>query len=186
KARTLYREAIEKLRALGDERRVGGALTNLGALEQLAGDALEAKRCLTDALAMLSGKKNARDLTVLYANLSITQLSLGEISDAREAARAELRYALDLQDERNVAESMIHFGSIAARCGDIMRAARLSGYGRSRLESIGLAGYLADLPAAVSLERSLHAQLVPAELTRLTAEGAAWPRKQAIDEAMKV
>jgi predicted ATPase/class 3 adenylate cyclase len=185
-ARILYRQVIEKLRALRDERRVGGALTNLGALELIDGNALEAKGCLTDALAILSGKKNARDLTLVYGNLSITHLRLEDVSAAREAARAEMRYALDLQDDRCVAEAALHIASLAATCGDLCEAARLSGYARHGFESLGLGYYLATLPVAVALEKSLRTRLRPSDLDRCMAEGAAWSQRQAIDAAMKV
>jgi len=184
-ARALLREAIEMFRALGDERRVGGTLTNLGSCEFAAEDHAQAERCYAEALEILSRKKNAEDLVILYGNILINRLALGDVPGARDAGLAGMRCAREMGDERYIAELVLDLGSVAARSGRTSDAGRLFGYARNRLESLGL-GRIADVrESAERIKESLEARLDPAEIERLASEGAAWSEKQAIEEATK-
>ena len=185
-AKTLYCEALEVFRALGDERRVGGTLTNLGANENHSGDHEAAERTNSEALAILSRKKNVEDLVILYGNIVITRISLGDIAGARDAGRAGLRLARETGDERYVAELLLDLGSVAASCGQTAEAGRLLGYARSQLESLGLGRIPKHRESGGVIKEKLEALLETAEIDRLTSEGAAWSEDQAVERAMKV
>ena len=185
-ARTLFRKALEVFQALGDERRVGGTLTNLGSCESRAEKYAEADRCNTEALAILSRKKNLEDLVILYGNILLTRVALGDLPGAREAGLAGMRCARETGDERYIAELALDLGSVAAERGQTAEAARLFGYALSRLESLGLGRIALDRSSGIRVKESLEAHFDGAEIERLTAEGAAWSETQAIEEAMKV
>ncbi len=182
-ARALFREAIEMFQAHGDERRVGGTLTNLGPCEFAAGDHAQAERCYTEALAILSRKKNVEDLVILYGNILLNRLRMGDIQGARDAGLAGMRCAREMGDERYVAELALDLGSVAVRIGRTSEAGRLFGYARSRLESLGLGRIATTRESGERIKESLEARLEPAEIERLASEGAAWSERQAIEEA---
>ncbi|HXW76650.1 MAG TPA: adenylate/guanylate cyclase domain-containing protein [Candidatus Eremiobacteraceae bacterium] len=184
-ARALYRECLERLQALGDERRVGGLLTNLGALEITAGDFVQADRDYAEALSILSHKKNAEDLVIVYGNIVHTRALLGDLAGARDAGRSGLRLALEMCDERYTAELLLDLGSVAARAGRLAGAGRLFGFARRRFQSLGV-GPVEETRASFQItKKALDDGLEAAEIERLTAEGAAWTEKQAVDEAME-
>jgi len=184
-ARALFREAIEMFQAHGDERRVGGTLTNLGPCEFAVGDHAQAERCYSEALAILSRKKNIEDLVILYGNILLNRVAVGDIQGARDAGLAGMRCAREMGDERYIAELVLDLGSVAARSGRTNDAGRLFGYARSRLESLGLGRIAVTRSSAERIKESLDAKLEPAEIERLASEGAGWSEKQAIEEATK-
>lgn len=184
-ARALFREAIKMFKALGDERRVGGTLTNLGTCEYAAYDHVEADRCYAESLAILSRKKNVEDLVILYGNILINRLALGDIPGARDAGLAGMRLARETGDERYIAELVLDLGSVAAHSERISEAGRLFGFARNRLESLGLGRISSTRESALRIKEALDVSLEPAEIDRLASEGAAWSEKQAIEEATK-
>ena len=185
-AKALYREALDIFRALGDERRVGGTLTNLGANQNHAGDHEAAERTNSEALAILSRKKNVEDLVILYGNILLTRVWLGDIAGARDAGRAGLRFARETGDERFVAELLLDLGSVAANSDRMAEAGRLLGYATSRLESLGLGRIVMHRESGGVIRARLEALLETAEIDRLSSEGAAWSEDRAFEEAMKV
>jgi tetratricopeptide (TPR) repeat protein len=183
-ARALFREAIEMFQAIGDDRRVGGALSNLASCESVSENYPQADRYNAEALAILSRKKNVEDLVILYGNILITRVALGDIPGAREAGLAGMRRAREMGDERYIAELALDLGSVAARSGRTNEAARLFGFARNRLESLGLGRIAISRSSAEVIKETLDAGLEPAEIERLTSEGAVWSEKQAIEAAM--
>jgi predicted ATPase len=184
-ARALYRECLERFRALGDERRVGGTLTNLGACEIEADDIEQADRYYAEALTILSNKKNVEDLVIVYGNLVGTRVVLGNLEGARDAGREGLRLAMEMGEERYIAELVLDLGHVAASSGDLPLAARILGYARTKFDSLGVSPKEKTRVSFVLTTKALDDQLEPAEIKRLTAEGAAWSEKRAIEEAMK-
>jgi predicted ATPase/class 3 adenylate cyclase len=185
-ARALLREAIAILRALGDERRVGGALTNLGGTEFLAGDLLEAQRCYAEALEIISRRKDDRDLTILQGNIALNLIALDDIAGAREAARTALSHAIATRDEISVADTVLYLACVAARTDRMADAARLLGYSCHRYASAGLPQKVELFQPALWLAKWLGERFEASEIARLTSEGAAWPEKRVIEEALKV
>jgi tetratricopeptide (TPR) repeat protein len=185
-ALALMRDALARFRALGDERRVGGVLTNLGGTEFLAGDLLEAQRCFVEALDILSRRKNAVDLTILRGNISMNLIALDDISGAREAARAAMEHAIATRDEKYVADIALYLACVAARSDRMAEAARLFGYARHQYESAGLPHKIEVFQPGMWLTKWLGDGLEAPELARLTSEGAAWPERRAIEEAYSI
>ncbi|HXW76288.1 MAG TPA: adenylate/guanylate cyclase domain-containing protein, partial [Candidatus Eremiobacteraceae bacterium] len=137
-ARTFHREAVVKFRALGDERRVGAVLTNLGGTEFLAGNYAEARRIFADALEIIARRKNIRDIAILQVDIAFNLVPLGDIAGAREATRIALTNAFAIQNEAFSALILLLGAYIAARSDRIEDAARLYGYACRRLEVVGL------------------------------------------------
>lgn len=185
-ARTLYHEALEKFRALGDERRVGGTLTNLGACENGAGKIAEADCYYAEALAILSQKKNVEDLVVVYGNIVYTRVVLRDLDGAREAGRAGLRLALEMANERYVAELVLGLGYVAATRGQVDVAGRLFGFARRRFASLDVSAVEEQRATFMMTKKELETRLAPADRERLASEGVAWSDAQAIEAAMTV
>jgi tetratricopeptide (TPR) repeat protein len=185
-ARSLLREALARFRALGDERRVGGVLTNLGGTEFLAGDLLEAQRCYAEALEIMSRRKDARDLTIVQGNIALNHIALDDISGAREAARAALSHAIATRDEVYVADIALYLACVAARSDRMAEAARLFGFCRRQYESAGLQKRISVFTPAIWLTTWLGERFDEPEIERLASEGAAWPEKRAIEEAYRI
>jgi predicted ATPase/class 3 adenylate cyclase len=185
-ARALLRECVERFRALGDERRVGGVLTNLGGTEFLAGDLFEAQRCFSEALEIISRRKDARDLTILQGNIAMIRIALDDIAGAREAGRAAMGNAIATGDEKYVADVMLHLACVAARSDRMIEAARLYGYSRHQYESAGLPNKINVFQPSMWLAVWLGERFDSNEIERLATEGAAWPEARAVEEALKV
>jgi predicted ATPase/class 3 adenylate cyclase len=185
-ARTLLRESITRFRALGDEKRVGGVLTNLGGTEFLAGDLVEAQRCFAEALEIISRRKDARDLTILQGNISMIHIALDDIAGARAAGRTAMSNAIATGDEKYIADIALHLGCVAARSDRMIEAARLFGYCRHLYESAGLPHKIKVFQPGMWLAKWLDERFDAAEIARMTAEGAAWPETRAIEEALQV
>jgi predicted ATPase/class 3 adenylate cyclase len=185
-ARALLRDAIARFRALGDERRVGGALTNLGGTEFLAGDLLEAQRCYAEALEIISPRKDVRDLLIVQGNIALNLIALDDIAGAREAARTAMNYAIAIRDENYVADITLYLACVAFRTDRVAEAARLFGYSRHQYESAGLHHRIGAFQPAQWLTKWLGDRFEAPEIERLTSEGAAWPEKRVIEEAFKV
>jgi tetratricopeptide (TPR) repeat protein len=182
----LFRDALARFRALGDERRVGGVLTNLGGTAFLAGDLQEAQRCFVEALEILSRRKNAVDLAILRGNIAMNLIALDDISGARETARAAMNNAIATHDEKYVADIALYLACVAARTDRMAEAARLYGYSRQQYESAGLPHKIRVFQPGMWLTKWLADGLEAPDLVRLTSEGAGWPEKHAIEEALKL
>ncbi|HLJ83591.1 MAG TPA: adenylate/guanylate cyclase domain-containing protein [Candidatus Eremiobacteraceae bacterium] len=184
-ARSLLREALARFRNLGDDRRVGGVLTNLGGTEFLAGDLLEAQRCFVEAFEILSHRRNAVDLAIVRGNMAMTLIALDDIAGAREAARAAIGHAIATRDEMYIADATIYLACVAARSDRMAEAARLLGFCRRQYESAGLPNRVGLFTPAKWLTKWLMDRFDAAEIERLESEGAAWPENRAVEEAYK-
>jgi predicted ATPase/class 3 adenylate cyclase len=185
-SRALLRDALARFRAYGDERRVGGVLTNLGGTEFLAGDLVAAQRCFVESLEILSRRKNALDLTIVQGNMAMTLIAMDDIAGAREAARAAMGHAIATRDETHTADITIYLACVAARTDRMVEAARLFGFCRHQYGSVGLIRKMDAFTPAIWLAKWLGDRLDATEIERLATEGAAWPEKRAIEEALKI
>ena len=185
-SRSLNREAIAMLRALGCVRLVGAALTNLGATELLAGNYQDAQRISEEALAVFLPGKNHRDLTIVYDNLAINFIMLDDTPGARQSARNAVHHARAMRDPLYVAEAVIHLACVGARERKMDDAARVFGYVCRQYEAHGLANRAADHKSGELVMEWLGAHFNATELERLKAEGAAWTEDKAVDVAMEM
>ena len=171
------------LRELGCERLVGAALSNCAATELLAGNNAEARRLFADALAVFLPRKNDRDLAIVYGNMSINDLVLGDIESAREAGRLAVRHARAMCEPMYICNTILCLADVGAREGKFDDAARLFGFCRREYEALGLGHKTSVYQPAELLSKILSKAVPPADLARLCDEGAAWTEKQAIEVA---
>ncbi|HEY7993435.1 MAG TPA: tetratricopeptide repeat protein [Candidatus Eremiobacteraceae bacterium] len=185
-ARVLHRDALARFRALGDERRVGAVLTNLGATEFLSGNLLEAQRCYAEALEIILRRKDVRDLAIVQGDIAINLIALDDVVGAREAGRAAMGSAISISDPTYVADVVLELACVGARSDRMDAAARLFGYASRQYASAGLPNRMRTFKPAQWLTEWLADRFGAIEFERLTSEGAAWSEKRAIEEAFKV
>ncbi|HXW77564.1 MAG TPA: tetratricopeptide repeat protein, partial [Candidatus Eremiobacteraceae bacterium] len=185
-SRSLYQDSLARFRALGDERRVGGTLTNLGATEFISGNHVEAQRSFSEALEIASRRRDVRDLYCLNDNIALNLIVLGDVPGARDSGRAGLNRAIAIREEHFIADSVATMACVAARSDHIALAARLFGFWRHHCEAAGFHHKLQTHTSGQWLTKWLGESLEGAERERLMAEGAAWSQQRAIDEALAI
>jgi predicted ATPase/DNA-binding SARP family transcriptional activator len=121
-------EGVRLAREADDHAVLLFALTNLAHVSLIAGDAERAYDASLEALEHcreLDGHED--ELMAVYANLGLSALLQGRRDEAQARLADALSLALRLQAPLTLAEGFVGFAAIAARDGDVARAARLLG-----------------------------------------------------------
>jgi len=142
----------------------------------LAGEALEIR---------LRGK-SALNLALSYLNIAAYRIALGDVDEAREAAREALRWARQAQYALYIAIAFQHFALLLALRGEVNDAARLIGYVNLQYEELEAEREATEKWGYEKLMAALREQLSEAEIEKLAPEGAAWSEDRAVEEALKV
>ena len=125
-----------------------------------------------------------RYLAAASQNLAGYLLSLGEVGEARGAAREALEIKRALETFARFAPCVEHLGLVAAMEGDIDRAARMAGYGAACYHREGMEREPTEQATWTSLGQLFASQLSTAKRDRLMAEGAAWTDDEAVAVAL--
>jgi hypothetical protein len=137
-----------------------------------------------EILAMRSGM-NARLESNLRSNLAGYLITVGDLFDAAEEARATLRLLAGSADESQVAISLEHLALVFALRGDLACAATLEGYSDATFVRYGSERETTERTTHDRLILVLQQQLAPNERKRLTAQGAALTSEAAIALALE-
>ncbi|HTW86344.1 MAG TPA: BTAD domain-containing putative transcriptional regulator [Candidatus Sulfotelmatobacter sp.] len=169
----LYTDAIERYRAIGDERGVAFMLANLAEGAVMMDDLPRARALAAEALEAMRRLGERRFAALLLANAAMYDLAAGtEIAQARAHAFEGYEIARECALPMESAVFVAIFAALAAQQGDHEASARLYGCAR-RLYREG--DYTLDHTEALMLERlevELRAEL-PERLDALCADGAA-------------
>ena len=138
-ARRLAHEALEVSEAAGDPRGRSNALHLLGVGAQMAGDLLEAKRWMTQRLALVREDRNEFLIASEAGNLSMVERQLGNLDEAEALVREALEIAERRGDEFMKPFALSGLAAIATDRGAYLRAATLVGAAEARLEAQGAA-----------------------------------------------
>jgi predicted ATPase len=185
-ARQLLGETLTAAKALGDDAASAGYLFNLAELEFSQGGAEAALRHAGDALAIYLGVKNFRLVAIVYANLAVYHIALGQLGEARSAACEAIRWARETQYTYCIAIAIQHLALILSLRGDRQRAARLAGYVDATYRKLGSRREPTEEWGYNKLLLSLREEIAPDELETLMADGAGWTEDQIADEALKL
>ena len=121
-AQSMYQQALETYRNIGNERSAAGTLSNMGAVYQLQGDLLSANKMYQQALDELPyARRRAQsgDRVEQYRGGSIPSgRSGGRAQDARQA----LAISKESGDPMTVAEALFDLGQVLAAQGDLAGA----------------------------------------------------------------
>ena len=113
------------------------------------------------------------------------RIAVGDIPDARDAARDVLRLARGVQTY-HATVTMQHLATIATLSGDACRGARLRGYVDASLRSQGAEREPTEQRMYGILLTALGRKLSVPEIESFAAEGAQLSEDQAVAEAMAV
>lgn len=185
-ARSLFGQAIDIFRSLGDERGAVTALGNLAELEFSSGDVEKALHLVREALETNSRGKEAIILAIDYTNLAAYCIATNDLDAARVAAREGLKWALQAHHALGIAIVLQHFALIGALCKDMDAAARLIGYVDSYFQVLAYQREYTEQSCLDKLMLALREHLTESEIERLAAEGARWSEDRAVEQAMAV
>jgi DNA-binding CsgD family transcriptional regulator/tetratricopeptide (TPR) repeat protein len=186
RAATLWKESLAFAREVGDTRRVGQALSNLGYAALLQGDHDRATAFGEESLAVAYelGSAGADLVPENLVNLGLAALSQGH----HERVRAMLKEALAVSQSRGRKATIINalegMASLTAALGEATRAAHLWGAAQASREVTEIA-----LPPG---ERTLHEPYLAAASSQLgeavweeaLAEGGGMSLEEAADYAL--
>ena len=159
RGRQLAHEALEVGEAAGDEASRSNALHLLGVGAQIAGDLPEARRWMTERLALVRTQGNDFLVASEAANLSMVERQLGNLDIAEELDREALVIGGRIGDEFTKPFAVIGLAAIATQRGEYERAATLLGAVETMMEAQHMEWppderphyekMLADLPTAM-------------------------------------
>lgn len=160
-------------------------LQALGEVTFAAGDTNEALKYAREGQAIYAGLNAPGYVAQAQINVAAYSLVLGNIDDARDAARGALTAAQRTGDPMIAAAAFQHLAGVAAARGDLHRAAKLLGVSD---------GLRATAPARLFTEQSgyertmkmLHAVFADEALYALVAEGRRWMLDDAFEQALAV
>ncbi|HZV77176.1 MAG TPA: adenylate/guanylate cyclase domain-containing protein [Candidatus Babeliales bacterium] len=185
-ARSLYAEASELYKSLGDEERAMTPRMYLADLEFRAGNASRALSIANDAIVFFAQRNNLIREANARANAAAYRLALGEVDEVAREARASLALCERLQSPQMTSVAIEHLANVAAARGQGRTAARLSGYVNAWYASEGLEREWTEQQCQHRLVASLDELLPQAELARYLAEGHALSEAEATAEALEV
>lgn len=182
--RKFYAQALAAHRRLGDEVAIATVLGNFAELEFADGHPDRALGLVNEALLIRSRGKEKTDLCIDLNNSSAYHMALGELDEAREAARETLRWAQPEQNSWNTSVALQHLALLAALNGHADAAARLIGYVNKQFAELGLQREPAEEWGYERLMSSLREAFGEAEMASLVDVGAGLTEEQALEEAL--
>ncbi|HEU5088961.1 MAG TPA: tetratricopeptide repeat protein, partial [Roseiflexaceae bacterium] len=117
--------ALRLYKALGDRRRQGQTLLNLGSAQEARGQQAAATRSYAHSLAILRETGDVRTQVFVLGNLGISYTEQGELDRARRILRHAHRLAQALGDTATDRQVGWHLGVVEARQGRIEQARAL-------------------------------------------------------------
>ena len=173
-------------RALGNAREEANSVLNLAEMAHGAGNterAIALVRQLFPGLRSLPDKKLVANA---LSNLAAYLVQVGEVEEAREAAREAIELLVVQEPENGVVAIAIeHLALLAALDGNLVRAATLEGYAGAAYRRVGDEREGTERVTYNRLSSILSEALAPGELTRMLADGAALSTEAAIALALQ-
>ena len=183
-ARRLLAESI----ALSDDLRDGYssyfARFTLSHLDFVEGDAGSALQLLQACIAIAQDERFPFLAALARDNVADCQLALGEVDEAASTARESLPFVRRVGWPLQILGTIHTLAIVAARRGDLRRAARLRGYVLERCRTDGYELEPAWHRADASLVALLRGVLNDAEIEALDAEGARLDEDAAVAAAL--
>jgi predicted ATPase/class 3 adenylate cyclase len=180
-ARGYYAEALAIARAHGDDRLRSTIVGNLGEIEFSQGDPARALELGRESIDIVGSNRY-----IAYNNVAAYHIALGQIAEARTAARQALRLARDGQLSGHVAIALQNLACVAESKGDAKLAARLFGYTDKAFETQGFTIEITEQTTRQALRERLMTRLGPEALAQLLKDGEGLTEDQAADEALKI
>jgi tetratricopeptide (TPR) repeat protein len=188
-ARAYLREALENFRAIGAERLITSAATNLSETEFQAGDVERALALSSEALEAHRRWNDVRSSALTLTNIAAYLVRLRRFDEARAAALEVIRLSTEARLEALVLCALQHLAAILAlddsksAADDLARAARLLGFVDTQAPKISFVrGYTEHQEYDATLA-ALRTSLGDDALRAHLLEGAGWDEERALREA---
>jgi tetratricopeptide (TPR) repeat protein len=125
RARSLFQEALQIEREIGDDVNTARTLNWLGELAHHAGEYAEARQCYQDSLSISQelGDRWATSLSLDYSGYVARRM--GDHAEARRLHQESLAISREVGDQQGVAGSLDNLGLVAYDLGDYTEAQRL-------------------------------------------------------------
>jgi tetratricopeptide (TPR) repeat protein len=182
--RRLAHEALEVSEAAGDEAARSNALHLLGVGAQIAGDLTEARRWMTERLALVKSQGNDFLVASEAANLSMVERQLGNLDVAEDLEREALTVGGRIGDEFTKPFAVIGLAAIAAERGQFGRAATLLGAVEAMMEAQHMEWPPDERPHYERMLTDLPKAMGEAEFERARSAGQAMSAADAVALAL--
>jgi hypothetical protein len=181
RVRAMYAESVALFRTLGNDDDTARALTWWGKWEAEIGNYSGAAKQLIEAKP-LAGDELA---VSIMGDVAACYLVTGDRANAEPAAREALELAAKF---RYPIESALAITYVAALADDrnAVEIALLVGYVDERFRTVGWEPVNYDREITQNIRQTLQARLSEAELSELSAEGAAWNEEEAVARALRL
>lgn len=176
-------EAIRTYRAAEAE----GAIVptgNLAEAHYATGNFASALSCGLDVVAMARTNRDRSFLAGALTNVAAYALTVGDVLQADLAAREAMSVARDIGKTHYTMVALQHLGSVAARRGAFVRAARLLGASNARYREFGIAREFTEQSLYDRTIDEVRVALGEDDLRARLDEGAALSVARAVDEAL--
>lgn len=184
RGRQLAGDALEVSEAAGDEAARSNALHLLGVGAQIAGDLHEARRWMTERLALVRTQGNDFLVASEAANLSMVERQLGNLDRAEELDREALVIGRRIGDEFTRPFAVIGLAAIATERGHNERAATLLGAVETMMAAKHMEWPPDERPHYEKMLADLPSAMGSAEFERARSAGQAMKEADAVALAL--
>jgi predicted ATPase/class 3 adenylate cyclase len=186
-AAAVFEQMRDAARARGDERSEQISIFALAEVRHSVGRTREAIALIREILPAARRGTDTALVAYMIATFAGCLAADDDFAGAIEAGREAIALCAswDLQSPE-LTKAILYLALVAARLGDISRAALLAGYADITLTRSGTARSFSEKDAIARLGAILREQLPSVDLARLTAEGVALEPHAAIDIARGV
>jgi hypothetical protein len=182
--RRLAREALDASEGLADPSGRSNAMHLLGVGAQIAGDLPEARRWMSQRLALVRELGQEGMVSSEASNLSMVERQLGNLDRAEGLVREALEIAVRRGDEFMKPFALAGLAAIATDRGEFSRAATLVGAAEALMEAQGAAWPPDERPHYERMLATLPGAMGPAEFERARTSGHAMTTGEAVDMAL--
>ena len=182
--RRLAHDALEVSESAADEAGRSNALHLLGVGAQIAGDLLDARRWMSQRLALVRATDNGFLIASEASNLSMVERQLGNLDTAEALAREALEICERTGDEFTKPFAISGLAAIAAERQQFARAATLVGAAEAIMEAQHMAWPPDERPHYEHMLAVLPESMGSAEFARARANGRALASSEAVRVAL--
>ncbi len=183
-AKRLLREAIAVTEGTDDTRGRSSAMHVLGVALQMSGELEEARKVMSDRIAIGRATGNDFLIEVESGNLSMVERQLGNLERAEALARESLDLVTRRRDELAIPWTVNGLAAVTAARGDLDRAAVLVGFAEAGIERAGGEWPPDERRQYEGTLETLRAGLASDALDRARAAGAAMSTAEGLEYAL--
>jgi predicted ATPase/class 3 adenylate cyclase len=185
-ARSMFAQALAFFTKTGDDQRAAFHRLNWARLEFASGNYGVALEASVEAAAAIRDSPYFGQEAAARGSAAACRLMLGDVAGAEREAAAALRLARRALAARQISFAIAILAAVAARRGDVSRAATLAGFCDEWYRTAGVAREPLETKPYALLSSTLEEELAGAELAALRARGAKLDEESAVNLAFSV